>query len=133
MTKRKLGHPSAPQRLSRESLHLAKEIRSIQHRAAEHDGRIVSLGPLVLFSTESGDAWILDAADALAARLAYAGDPMDIDIEETATSYTIGWHGHYRIDGEIFAYEDDASRQLVAIRGYPVPLLLRAISGAIHS
>ena len=28
------------------------------------------LGPLVLFSTESGDAWMLDPADRLAARLA---------------------------------------------------------------
>jgi hypothetical protein len=37
-------------------LHLAKEIRSIQRRAAEHDCPIVSIGPLVFFSTETGCA-----------------------------------------------------------------------------
>ena len=75
MTHQKNQRGSERQPLPRERLRLAKEIRSIQHRAAEHDGRIVSIGPLVLFSTKTGDAWILDPADQLAARLAYNGDP----------------------------------------------------------
>lgn len=133
MTNRKIGHKSATQRLSRGSLHLAKEVRSIQRRAAEHDGRIVAVGPLVLFSTDTGDAWILDPADELAARLAYGGDPIEIYIEETETRYAIGWQGHYRIDGNTFAYEDNGSRRRVAIRGYPMQLLKRLISEAAHS
>jgi hypothetical protein len=36
---------------------LAKEIKYIQRQAAEHDGRFVTIGPLVSFSTETGDAW----------------------------------------------------------------------------
>src|SRR6266446_6111240 len=52
------------------SLRLADEVRYIQRRAADHDGRIVTVGQLVLFSTETGDAWLLDPADRLAARLA---------------------------------------------------------------
>jgi hypothetical protein len=39
---------------------LADEVRYIQRRAAEHDSRIVSIGQVVLFSSESGDAWMLD-------------------------------------------------------------------------
>jgi len=35
-----------------------------------HDGHIVTFGQLVLFSTETGNAWLLDPADRLAARLA---------------------------------------------------------------
>lgn len=50
--------------------HLADEIRYIQRRAAEHDGRWVTIGSLTLFSTDTGDAWLLDAEDHLAARLA---------------------------------------------------------------
>src|SRR5262249_12729076 len=49
---------------------LADEVRYIQRHAANHHGRIVSIGQLVLFSTETGDAWLLDPADRLAARLA---------------------------------------------------------------
>ena len=36
--------------------HLADEIRYIQRRAAEHDGRFVTVGSLALFSTDTGDA-----------------------------------------------------------------------------
>jgi hypothetical protein len=39
-------------------------------------GRIVSIGPLVLFSTATGDAWMLESAEQIAARLAVGGDPL---------------------------------------------------------
>ena len=42
---------------------LAEEIRYIQRRAAEHDGRFVTVGSLALFSTDTGDAWLLDPED----------------------------------------------------------------------
>ena len=130
MTERKTRHQSTTPRLSRDSLHLAKEVRSIQRRAAEHDGRIVSIGALVFFSTDTGDAWILEPADQLAARLAAGGDPLPVQIEETETSYAIGWQGHYRIEGQMFLYEDTGSHRLVAIQGYPVQQLLRAFDEA---
>jgi hypothetical protein len=37
----------------------------------------------VLFSTETGDAWLLDPADQLAARVARDGDPEEVNFEET--------------------------------------------------
>jgi hypothetical protein len=128
MAHQKIRHGPARQRLPRQSFGLAEEIRSIQHRAAEHDGRIVSIGPLVLFSTNTGDAWILDPADQLAARLAYDGDPLPVYVEETNTNYAIAWQGRYQIDRDAFVYEDNQSRRLIAIRGYPIQLLLRVIA-----
>jgi hypothetical protein len=98
---------------------LAKEIKYIQGRAAEHDGRFVTLGPLVFFSTETGDAWMLDLSDQLAARLARSGDPELIDFRETDTNYAIGWKGTYRIDGRAFVYTDQKSGRVTAITGYP--------------
>ena len=99
--------------------HLADEIRYIQRRAAEHDGRFVTVGPLALFSTDTGDAWLLDAEDHLAVRLARDGDPEDIHFEETATSFAIGWKGRYRIDGDAFVYSDKDSGRVVTVLGYP--------------
>src|SRR5712671_1880924 len=64
------------------SFRLADEVRYIQRRAADRDGRIVTIGQLVLFSTETGDAWLLDPADQLAARLAREGKNEPIHIEE---------------------------------------------------
>jgi hypothetical protein len=83
---RKIRRGPARQRLQRDDFRLTEEVRSIQHRAAEREGRIVSIGPLVLFSTQTGDAWILDPADQLAARLARDGDPLVLYVEETDTS-----------------------------------------------
>ena len=68
------------------SFRLANEVRYIQRRAADHDSRILTIGQLVLFSTETGDAWLLDPADQLAARLARDGQSEPIHIEETGTS-----------------------------------------------
>jgi hypothetical protein len=98
---------------------LAKEIKHIQRRAAEHDGRFVTIGPLALFSTETGDAWMLDPSDQLAARLARDGDPEPIDLEETDTTFAIGWKGKYRIEGHAFVYADRESGRVTAILGYP--------------
>ena len=52
------------------SFQLADQVRHIQRRAADHDGGIITIGQLVLFSTETGDAWLLDRTDFLAAGLA---------------------------------------------------------------
>ena len=70
---------------------LAKEIKHIQQQAAKHDGRFVTIGPLIFFSTETGDAWMLEPSCQLAARLARDGDPEAIDFQETDTNYAIGW------------------------------------------
>ena len=72
---------------------LADEVRYILRRAAEHDGRVVTIGQLVLFSTETGDAWLLDPSDQLAARLARDGDPEPFHIDENETTFTVDWRG----------------------------------------
>lgn len=130
MTQRKTRHPLGAQRQTRESLHLAKEVRTIQHQAAEHDGRIVRIGPLVFFSTDTGDAWMLEPADHLAAKLAVGGDPLPVLIEETEDQFAVGWQGRFHFDGDTFVYEDNESGRLSAIRGYPVKQLQRVISAA---
>jgi hypothetical protein len=133
MTQPKTQRQSNPARRSQESLNLTNEVRSIQHRAAERDGRMVSIGPLVFFSTESGDAWILEPAGQLATRLAMDGDSLPALIDETDTDYAIGWQGRYRIEGTAFIYEDHHTGRVTAIRGYPVKLLQRVINNANRS
>ncbi len=98
---------------------LAEEIDYIQARAAEYDGRLVTVGPLVLFSTETGDAWLLDPADHLAARLARDGDPEHLYFEETDTNFAIGWKGNYQILGDTFVFTDRHSARVTTILGYP--------------
>ena len=99
------------------SFRFADEVRYIQRRAAEHDERIVSVGQLVLFSAATGDAWLLDTADHLAARVARDGDPEPVRIEDTDTTFAVEWKGHYRIEGGSFVYVDGHSGRVTAIFG----------------
>jgi hypothetical protein len=105
------------------SLRLADEVRYIVRRAADHHGRVVTLHQLTLFSSETGDAWIIDRDDHLALRLARDGDPEPFHIKETDTSFTIDWKGHYRIEGAAFLYIDRDTGRSTAILGYPIDLL----------
>jgi len=106
------------------SFRLADEVRYIQRRASEHDERVVSFGQIVVFSTESGDAWLLDTSDHLAARLARDGDPEPIQIEDTETTFAIGWKGQYRIEGPTFIYTDWDTGRTTTVIGYPTQKLI---------
>ena len=85
MNPKKIKSGPAKQWMKGKDFRLAKEIKYIQRQAAEHDGRFVTIGPLVFFSTETGDAWMVDPTDQLAARLARDGDPEPIDFQESET------------------------------------------------
>ena len=119
VNRKKLKGKPGTQAVVGKDFRLAKAIKAIQGRAAEHDGRFVTIGPLVFFSTATGDAWMLDPSEQLAARLARSGDPEPIDFRETDTNYTIGWKGTYRIDGRAFVHTDRKSGRVTAITGYP--------------
>src|SRR5262249_25491666 len=102
---------------------LADEVRYIQRQAAHQQGRFLTVGQLILFATETGDAWLLDPADRLAARLARDGDSEPIHIEETDTTLAIGSKGRYRIDGPAFVYADNDSGRVTTVLGYPTDQL----------
>ena len=119
MASRKIRRGSAQREISGKDFHLADEIRYMERRAAADDGRFVTVGPLALFSTDTGDAWLLDSTDHLAARVARGGDPEPIHFEETEANFAIGWKGNYHIDGDTFVYSDPDSARVVTIFGYP--------------
>src|SRR5882724_2656774 len=76
-------------RVDGKSFRLADEVRYITRRAAHHDGRIVTIGQLTLFSSETGDAWMIDRDDHLALQLVRQGDPEPFHIEETHSSFAM--------------------------------------------
>jgi hypothetical protein len=117
--RRKIKRGAGKTALQEKDFRLAEEIDYIQSRAAEHDGRLVTVGPLVLFSTQTGDAWLLDPADHLAARVARDGDPEELYFEETDSSFAIGWKGNYQIDGDAFVFIDRDTARVTTILGYP--------------
>jgi hypothetical protein len=51
------------------------------------------------------------------------GKSEPIHIEETDTSFAIGWKGRYRIEGPAFVYSDHDTGRISTILGYPIDKL----------
>ena len=119
MNRKKIKRGPGEQRIEGKQFRLAQEIKYIQRRAAEYDPRFVTVGPLVFFSTQTGDAWMLDPSDQLAARLARDGDPEPIEFQETDTDFAIGWKGNYHIEARAFLYADRQAGRIITILSYP--------------
>ncbi len=93
----------------------------------------MTLGPLIFFSTETGDAWLLEPEYASALCLARDGEPQYVRIIETESNFAIEWNLQYRIDGEVFTVID-ASGRATSVVGYPMRDVLNTIkiAGAGH-
>ena len=126
MGRRTIKRGSGKQWVEGKRLRLADEVRYIQTKAADHHSRVVAIGELVLFSTDTGDAWLLDVTDQLAVPLARDGNPEPIHLEETDTSFAIGWKGQYQIDGAAFIYTDRDSGRIRTVLGYPTQQIAQA-------
>src|SRR5439155_20839830 len=63
-------HPSIA-RVAPHELNVTRESTTILNCATAGEARIISLGPLEFFSTETGDAWVLDPSDRLARCLSH--------------------------------------------------------------
>jgi hypothetical protein len=95
-----------------------REIRYITQLAQAQDSRIVTVGKLLLFSTRTGDAWLLDPEINLAICVCRDGEPQPFRILDTPDSFTIEWTASYKIEGAAFIVEEQSGK-VVVIHGYP--------------
>ena len=100
--KRKKSKISQPKKkkLNREQISITGESNYILNRAQNYESRVVSLGSLIFFSTETGDAWMLDYKDGLALCLAKVGEKQPFRIVETPEKFAIEWNVTYQIEGD---------------------------------
>ena len=105
---------------------IAGEADYIVARAMAADARVVTLQPLVFFSTATGDAWVLDAEDNLALPLAAAGTRLPFAIAETPERFAIEWAGTFLIEGELMIFADRAGGARTII-GYPTREIAEAL------
>jgi hypothetical protein len=113
--------------LSREQIGMNRESDYIIKRAQRYESRVVLINGLIFFSTQTGDAWILDPEDHLALCLARDGEQQAFGILETPTKFQVAWEARYHIDGDTFILvtKDGDTRTIL---GYPV----REIEGMIR-
>jgi hypothetical protein len=108
---------------------IAGEADYIVARAMAGDARVVTIQPLVFFSTETGDAWLLDAEDSFALPLAAAGTRLPVTITETPARFAIEWPATFRIEGEVMVFVEKTGRVRTII-GYPTRGIAQALERA---
>lgn len=114
-------------RLSRDrgEVSITREAEYIIGKAQEGDSRVVKFGSIVLFSTQTGDAWMLDPEDHVALCLARDGLKQKYTIVDTATNFQIQWNAEYEIEGGMFKVKTSGGSSR-AIFGYPTNEIIRA-------
>ncbi len=117
---------------ARDSFSVLQEVDYIVGKAARRDARVVSIGPLVFFSTETGDAWVLDPADAAALCLARDGSPSPVRIVESERKFAIEWTCTYEINGEVMTFAE-ASGSVRSVMGYPTGEIAQAARRVLSS
>lgn len=94
------GSSAVDSRLVKMDIH--REVAYIIERAQAMQARLVTLGNLVLFSTETQDAWLLDAEDSSALCLLRDGLPQPYRIVDSPDTFAIEWNAKFEIDRNLF-------------------------------
>jgi hypothetical protein len=119
--------PATQQRvLEPGEMSVLKEVRYIVQRALAGEARIVTIGELFLFSTPSGDAWLLDTDDQLALCLAREGREQPHPIMESPGKFHIDWPGEFSFEGDCLVVHEGPETTCVEH-----PQLLAEIRAAI--
>jgi len=107
---------------------IRREIRYITQLAQTEDSRIVTVGNLVLFSTRTRDAWLLDPEDDFAVCLCREGEPQPFRIIDAPDTFVIEWTASFAIEGAEFIVQE-RSGSVVVIHGYPTVEISAACRG----
>jgi hypothetical protein len=105
---------------------IGHEVAGIIASAQSGVVRVVGLGPLILFSTDTGDAWLLDWQDERALCLARGGVAQDVNITETESQFAIEWTSDYRISDDVITFQHDSGR-VVSVQGYPTQVITETV------
>jgi len=85
------------------------EVEKIQESAGAGKASVLALGVFVLFSTTSGDAWLLEVTDMDAIQVAKGGEKLPVQIEENPETIEINWTHKFDVKNKKFvltSYKD---------------------------
>jgi len=99
----------------------------IIRKARENSTRIVTLGSVILFSTSTGDAWMLETDGNLALCLLKSGERQAFRILESTENVMVEWDKQFSIDGDIFTTVSTTG-MISSIVGYPTQQIAKAIN-----
>jgi len=104
-------------------------VESIKDAARARKRLVMTSGVLILFSTEEGDAWLLETTDQDALRLMDKGEEIDVLIEENPETTTVEWSHTFKLKKKLFIVTSYKEKEQEVFEGYPVKKIIAAMKG----
>jgi hypothetical protein len=110
---------------------LSAEIAKLRDKVREKSAAMWTRGVFVFFSTETGDAWVLEASGMDALQIADAGRQIEVDVVQTDEAIEVTWSHQFTIRKD-FTVTDYGDQRHSVFADYPAAriraLLTRARS-----
>ncbi len=110
---------------------LSAEIAKLREKVKEKSAVMWTRRVFVFFSTDEGDAWVLEASGMDALRIAAAGRQIEVDVTQTDDAIEVTWSHQFTIRKD-FTVTDYADQSRMVFASYPAAriraLLTRARS-----
>ncbi len=106
---------------------LKTEVEKLQGKAAIREKFVHALGVFILFSTESGDGWLLEITDMDAIQVASNGEKIEFEIEENPDTIEINWPYQFTIKDKKFVTTAYADNEVKIWEDYPAHRIVSAV------
>ncbi|MFA6284249.1 MAG: SEC-C metal-binding domain-containing protein [Desulfurivibrionaceae bacterium] len=106
---------------------VAIEVEKIQEIASAKKAAVLALGVFVLFSTTSGDAWLLEVTDMDAIQVAQGGEKIAVQIEENPETIEINWTHKFDVKNKKFVLTSYKDKSEEIREDYPGHTILSTV------
>ena len=103
------------------------EVEKIQEIASAKKATVLALGVFVLFSTASGDAWLLEVTDMDAIQVARGGEKLAVQIEENPETIEINWTHKFDVQNKKFILTSYKDKSEEIREDYPAHTILSTV------
>ncbi len=104
-------------------------VDKIKEAAQEKKRLVMTSGVLILFSTEEGDAWLLETTEQDALQLMNQGKELDVLIEENPETTTVEWSHTFKLKKKLFIVTSYKEKDQQIYEEYPVKKIIAAMKG----
>lgn len=97
--------------LQAQKVSINDEVAKLQAAAANREETMRVIGVFIFFSTNDGDAWLLELTDLDAVLVARAGEKIAVEINESPETIEVNWSHQFSVKNKTFtttAYADKA-------------------------
>ena len=108
-----------------EKITLKEAVDRIRDTGMKKQQAFRELGVFLLFSTQAGDAWLLEVTDCDCVQLVRGGEAIDVSIEESAETIVVDWSHTF--------IEKDRQLEVISYEGRKKTILPEAPTGEIRS